>query len=204
MKIQNLCHGGWASNCYYVTDDSGANAIVIDPSVPPQFAENIENAKLCAVLLTHTHYDHIMALDAWRQFGAPVLIAEADACGLGNSVYNASATLFGQAKTYPDAERLLKQGDIISFGDEQLKVILTPGHTPGSCCFSTDGILFSGDTLFSDGGIGRCDLPGGDIDDLIASLKTLLALPQETIVYPGHGSRTTIAVERQIHGLDDL
>ncbi len=199
MKIHNLFHGGWSSNCYYVTDDSESYAVVIDPSVAPENMSFPTKAKLCAVLLTHAHYDHMMELDAWRAFGAPVMVSRADAVGLSSVAYNA-AFLFGQEATYAPADRLLADGDTIVFGDEELKVVMTPGHTTGSCCFVSPGVLFSGDTMFAQGGIGRFDLQGGSYDALKASLDMLLSLEPATQVYPGHGICTTIADERLYHG----
>ncbi len=198
MKIQNLFCGGWASNCYYVTDDSGENAVVIDPSMSPNCLPKDAKAKIHAVLLTHTHYDHIMALNAWRKMGIPVMVSESDAIGLSDANYNVSL-MFGRNETYLPADKILRCGDAVTFGSESLTMIATPGHTAGSCCFYTRGILFSGDTMFARGGIGRFDLPSGSYGMLLQSLDKILAYDPDTVVYPGHGEPTTIAVERNFH-----
>ncbi len=200
MKIHNLSYGGWASNCYYITDDDEQYAVVIDPSVPPDKISLQNHAQLCAVLLTHTHYDHMVALDAWLMPGAPLMVTEADEKGLYDPEYNVS-WMFGQRAVYPRADRLLKAGDVITFGRETLEVIMTPGHTAGSCCYRAGDILFSGDTLFAEGGIGRYDLPGGSYRVLEQSLQRLLSLEPGTQVYPGHGGPTTIGAERHFHGI---
>ncbi len=198
MKIHNLFHGGYASNCYYLTDDSERYAVVIDPSVPPSEMRFHSRAELCAVLLTHTHFDHMIALEAWRATGAPVLVPRADSQGLNDPAYNVSR-LFGVLATYPQADRLLGEGDEIVFGDEKLMVWMTPGHTQGSCCYLGEGIVFTGDTIFADGGIGRYDFPGASYDRLMQSLDRLLSLDPDTELYPGHGAPTRVSYERRLH-----
>ncbi len=198
MKIHNLFCGGYASNCYFVTDDREENAVVIDPSVSPSDVSFPTKAKVQAILLTHTHYDHMLALDAWRATGAPVMVAANDAEGMHDSYRNASE-MFHAPTVYTAADRLLYGGDRISFGDETLEVMLTPGHTSGSCCFRSGDVLFSGDTMFASGGFGRYDLPSADFRALFASLKALLKLDPATRVYPGHGEPTTIDAERRYH-----
>ncbi len=198
MKIHNLFCGGYASNCYYVTDNSGKYAVIIDPSVSPDKVKANTQAEICAVLLTHTHYDHMMYLNEWRATGVPLAVSKVDAYGLGDARYNASS-LFGFSTTYEAADRLLSDGDTILFGDEELHVIMTPGHTAGGCCYYAEGVLFSGDTLFAEGGIGRYDLPGGSYVMLEDSLAKILSLPADTQVYPGHGGPTRIEAERRYH-----
>ncbi len=200
MKIYNLCCGGIASNCYYITDDSGDFAIVIDPSVHPSERPAGDHAKLCAVLLTHTHFDHMLELNAWCEIGAPLMVSCKDVDGLSDPQMNASP-LFGVYASFRSADRLLSEGDEIVFGAEALKVMETPGHTEGSCCFLSENTLFSGDTIFSNGSFGRYDLPGGSFTELAESLKRILKLDEKICIYPGHGSPTTVAHERHMHGM---
>ncbi len=204
MKVTNLCRGGWGSACYYVTDDAEEHAVLIDPSAPPAALPHLTGRNAPqpeALLLTHAHYDHMIALDAWREQGIPLFITAADAPGLADASLNVSEMIVGRAITFAPADRLLYEGDVISLGNESLTVILTPGHTSGSCCYFGDGILFSGDTVFSDGSFGRCDLPGGSFTAIGESLKRILALPPETRIFPGHGAPTTVGTERYYHGI---
>lgn len=203
MRVQNLYAGGYASCCYFLTDDSGQYSLVIDPSVPPPepVDGSIGGTRLCAILLTHTHYDHMLALASWRKLGAPVCVPLADAIGLSDTHYNVSADIFGTPTVFAPPDRLLKEGDTVSFGTSALTVLNTPGHTAGGASYYGEGNLFCGDTLFKNGGIGRQDVSGGSSAAILASVRRLLALPPSTVIYPGHGPATTVAQEKMIHGL---
>lgn len=203
MRVRNLYTGGYASCCYFLMDDAGGFAVVIDPSVPPPLSAGAlpGGVILSAILLTHTHFDHMLALESWRALGAPVCVPEQDAVGMTDLRYNVSATLFGAPTAFPPPDRLLRDGDKIAFGDSVLTVLDTPGHTAGGVSYFGDGKLFCGDTLFANGGIGRQDVSGGSAVAICASIDRLLSLPPETVIYPGHGGTTTVARERMIHGL---
>lgn len=204
MRVYNLYQGGFASCCYYVTDDAERFAVVVDPSVSPANlppAARKLGAKLVAILLTHSHYDHMLALEEWRAgVGIPVMVPREDARGFSDPVYNVSALMFGTSAVYPAPERLLDEGDIIRFGDSSLRVLMTPGHTAGGCSYYGGGVLFSGDTLFADGQIGRQDLSGGSDTAIALSVKRMLSLPPTTVIYPGHGRSTTVAAEQTHFG----
>ena len=134
------------------------------------------------ILLTHGHFDHVHGLEEIKKrTGAEVWVNEKDV-GLQ---YGGEIA----------ADEFFKDEQVIMFNDEEIKVIFTPGHTPGSVCFLLGKHLFSGDTLFKQG-VGRTDLPGGNIRELEKSLQRVLALPPETKVYPGHGEETTIGNEQ--------
>lgn len=200
MRVYTLYHGGFTCSCYYVTDDAGEYAVVVDPGVSPAYlpadARKLR-AKLVAILLTHTHYDHMMAMEEWRaESSAPVMVPRGDARGFSDPVYNVSAAMFGTPAVFPAPEGLLDEGDVIPFGDSSLRVLLTPGHTAGGCSYYGTGILFTGDTLFADGQIGRQDLSGGSGTAIAASVKRILSFPPDTVIYPGHGGSTTIAAEQ--------
>ena len=203
MRVLNLYAGGYASCCYYLTDDSGCFSVVIDPSAPPPLSAGAlpGGASLSAVLLTHTHFDHMLALESWRALGAPVCVPESDAVGLTDPHYNVSATFFDAPTVFAPPDRLLHDGETIVFGDSLLTVVGTPGHTAGGVSYLGDGKLFCGDTLFANGGVGRQDVSGGSEDAICTSIVRLLSLPLETVIYPGHGGMTTVAAERMIHGL---
>ncbi len=204
MKVINLYPGAYASDCYYVTDDGGTGAVLIDPSADPEavWARLPAGApSVGLILLTHAHFDHMLGLAAWRAHtGAPVAVFPSDAPAFSDPGKNCYRFFFSQEETYAPPERLLLAGELIPVGAESLRVLHTPGHTPGSCSFDSGECLFTGDTLFAEGGVGRCDLPGGDIATLRRSLSHLLGIPGERLVYPGHGEPFPLSAAKQIFG----
>lgn len=199
MLLDSLAVGPFASNCYILGSEKTHGGIVIDPGADAN--EILGRIKALGldikwILLTHGHPDHTAALKSVKEVtGGQVAIHSADAKVLGDRVM---AMLLGLGfSSPPKPDRLLSDGDVIRAGDVGLAVIHTPGHTPGSICLLGDGVVFSGDTLFNLG-IGRSDLPGGNGEELIRSIKTgLLVLGDDTMVYPGHGPPTTIGDERR-------
>jgi glyoxylase-like metal-dependent hydrolase (beta-lactamase superfamily II) len=162
-----------------------------DPGIVKYIRDN--KIEVCYSLNTHGHADHIFAC---AEFGYPVLIHELDESYLGDTEKNLSGWLNESVKPIK-AERLLRDGDILAVGGLKFEIIHTPGHTPGSVSIKLRNTLFSGDTLFL-GGIGRTDIPGGDHEALMRSIKEkLMALPDNTKVLPGHGPGTTIGYERK-------
>ncbi len=200
MKIFTLEVGNLGTNCYIVFDEATREAAVIDPG--GGFADinsfiNREQLTVKYIINTHGHVDHILAnLQLKDATGAPILIHEADAAMLTSGQRNMSAFIGGSVSCGP-ADTLLKEGDVIKVSaGVALTVIHTPGHTPGGICLLTDGVLFSGDTLFAES-IGRTDFPGGSYSQLIANIKEkLLVLDDAVRVLPGHGPETTIGWER--------
>lgn len=188
MKILNICEASWAANCYLLV--SGTHALVIDPSASAKAiseALNSEGATLEGILLTHGHFDHIVSLDNLRdKINAPAYIHTEDAVMLTDGKKNAFYELFGRERAYRAADKLLNDGDVISLGDEKLTVFHTPRHTHGSVCFISDGVVFTGDTLFADT-YGRCDLWNGDEAKMRESLHKLGMLDRALTIYPGHG-----------------
>jgi glyoxylase-like metal-dependent hydrolase (beta-lactamase superfamily II) len=192
------------TNCYLVVEDDSRKTLCIDPGAEPEVIlsfVNEHNLQVEKILLTHGHGDHIGAVgpvkDAWN---VPVKIHEEDAGMLTCSNRNLSAFL-GVDITAPDADKFLADGDTVTFGSTNVTVLHTPGHTRGGVSFhipqpGRPHLLFSGDTLF-DHEVGRCDLPGGSLDVLRNSVREkMYVLPDDTIVYPGHGPATTIGVEK--------
>lgn len=200
VRIHRLIVSPFETNCYLIADPDSRQAIVLDPGAD---ADSIlrtitaEHLTPIAIVNTHAHADHIAAnLAVSREFGCPVMIHSLDAPGLTDAVRNLASFVGYDGPISPEADSLLADGDDIVVGAAMFRVIHTPGHTPGGICLFGEGVLFSGDTLFA-GGIGRTDFPGGSYEQLMNSIRTrLLVLPDDTVVYPGHGPETTIGRER--------
>lgn len=198
MKTIKMEVGHLGTNCYIVTCPETKQTAIIDPGGNAEEIIAYLNREQCnpvCIVNTHGHADHIAANHKVQQAtGAPVMIHEADAGMLTSSTLNLSAFI-GAGFTSDPADRILKDKDTIQVGTLQFVVLHTPGHTPGGICLYSDGILFSGDTLFQQS-VGRTDFPGGSMGKLVSSIKNkLFVLPPETKVFPGHGPDTTIAWE---------
>lgn len=196
IQIQTVPVGELAANCYVLSLAERDDAIVIDPGAEePAVRLALGERKIAAILLTHGHYDHIGAVAALRADGAKVYIGADDAKALTNPAYSLAA-LFGGSPSQGEADETLSDGQLLELAGISLRVLHTPGHTKGGCCFLTDEkSLFAGDTMFRRS-YGRTDLPGGDDREMALSLARLRALDAETRVYPGHGAPTTIGEER--------
>lgn len=199
MHIINLEVGNLGTNCYIVYDQQ-KQAGVIDPGgSAPQILRIIaeQQLKVVCIINTHGHADHILANKAIQDAtGAPIFIHADDAAMLTDKHKNLSLFV-GAGITFPPPARLLQDGDTIQIGDISLRVLHTPGHTPGGISLYGNGVVFVGDALFYES-IGRTDFPGGSYRQLIGAIqKRLLTLPDETRVLPGHGPETTIGHERR-------
>ncbi len=188
------------TNCYLVYDRSGGAGVIIDPGDEAEriIAETRRSGFAPrAVLLTHGHGDHIGAVaEVVGQLGIPVYAGKGEEQLLNSAEANFSAQI-GLPVTCPPCERLLDDGETVSFGDLTFTVLRTPGHSPGGVCYISGRTLFCGDTLFC-GSVGRSDFPGCSHQRLIDSItEKLLTLPDDTICYPGHGPTTTIGRERR-------
>ncbi len=188
MKIKTLTLGDYQTNCYLVFDETTRAAVVIDPGYAPDTilaALRDEDLSLRGILLTHGHFDHVGAVDAlMRQTGCRCWVHEKD---LSLPEYLRSGL------RHTD---LYDEGDVLRFDGLRFEVLHTPGHTPGSVVLRTDGVLFTGDTLFA-GSCGRTDLAGGSSRQLLDSLARLAALEGDFTVLCGHGEDTTLEDERQ-------
>ncbi|UCF29854.1 MAG: MBL fold metallo-hydrolase [bacterium] len=200
MTLEHLLVGPLQSNCFIIGDEKTGKAAVIDPGGDgPEIIKRIQSKPwdVVAILNTHAHFDHIAAnAELVRGTGAPLMVPQLDAALLDQAAFQ--ARMYGiSVQESPKPDRLLEDSDIIEIGGERVEVIATPGHTPGGVTFRSSLGIFSGDALFA-GSIGRTDLPGGDFETLIKSIKErILALPDDTPVYPGHGPSTTVGRERQ-------
>lgn len=200
MILKSIVVGSFGANCYVVGCEETKEAVVIDPGGEVNLILDElkgKGLKVKYIVNTHGHIDHIGGNDELREAtGAQVMIHEQDASMLTEPKLNFSG-MMGRQEGFKAADTLLKEGDVIEFGTIKLKVLHTPGHTKGGICLLTDGLVFTGDTLFNES-IGRTDFPGGDYDSIIKSiLEKLMTLPDETIVYPGHMGDSTIAHERK-------
>jgi len=200
--IDRVVVSPFATNCYIVGSEASKQGIIIDPgdeaeAILGRVADLELDIKL--IVLTHGHIDHVGALKAVKETsGAEMAIHADDAKSLrGLRGFLQSVLVPGLSYPVPPPpERLLQDGDSLDVSDLHFKVLHTPGHTPGGICLLGEGVVFSGDTLFNYG-IGRTDLPGGSYHRLMESIRTrLLVLPDNTIVYPGHGPETTVGDER--------
>lgn len=202
LIIRKLEVGPIMANCYIVGCEETKQAAVIDPGDDAdRILMTLAEAELKAKYLinTHGHFDHVGANKRMKDAtGAQIAVHPDDEPMLSD--LSKHAAMFGlKTENSPSADIHLKDGETITFGNITFEVIHTPGHSPGGICLYTPGHLFVGDTLFM-GSIGRTDLPGGDYDTLISSIKTkLLNLDEKTIVYPGHGPETSIANEKRMN-----
>lgn len=203
MKIDCLILGAYQTNCFVLRESNAAkDCLIIDTGLDAvELIDFLQRHKLnpVAAVLTHGHADHITGLVELRgRFPhTKVYIHKLDAGMLTGEKDNLSS-IAGVSFSPEHADFTIEEGDVIEQANIKLAVLHTPGHTPGSIClYSKDeGIIFTGDTLFADS-VGRTDFPGGNGTQLIKSIKQkLCTLPDETIVYPGHGPQTTISQEK--------
>lgn len=200
MLIKKMEVGNLMSNCYIIGCQDTSEAVVVDPGAESDtilavLEEN--NLKVKYIINTHGHVDHVGANEPVKKAtNADILIHKEDAPLFSNSQENLSMYVGGELLLSPP-ERLLEEGDTITFGNITLKVIHTPGHTRGGISLHGDQVVFTGDTLFA-GSIGRTDLPGGDYQQIISSIKEkILPLGDDIKVYPGHGPVSTVAREKK-------
>lgn len=201
MKVEKFVTGIISTNCYLAVNEESGRAVIIDPAAcPPSLLGYIKEKglQLEAILLTHAHFDHIMGIDGiLERFRIPVYIHEDDLEMLEDPQWNQSS-VYTAGYTYSGATGI-RDGQMLSLAGMNFRVIHTPGHTPGGCCYYVEdaGVLFSGDTLFQ-ASVGRTDFPGSSMSSLIHGIREkLMALPEDTLVYPGHMGETTIGYEKQ-------
>jgi hydroxyacylglutathione hydrolase len=202
MILQTMRVGPLGVNCYLIGDESTREAILVDPGGNAHeilAALKQHRLTLKCIVNTHAHFDHVMAVDEIRTATRAPFLIHTDEAPVLTAVHTNAAS-FGIALRQPaPADRLLRDGDVVSAGAVDLQVLHTPGHTPGGICLLTGSCVFVGDTLFQ-GSIGRTDLPGGNYAALMQSIRDkLLPLADLTVVYPGHGPSTTIAEEKQLN-----
>jgi hydroxyacylglutathione hydrolase len=201
LDVEMLTVGPIAENAFLVRPEGGDKMVVVDPGEEPErllAAIEASGAEVEAILLTHTHFDHVGAVAPLaRATGAPVYVPELEKAVLADIMSFVPFEGFGPYESW-DAEETVAGGEALELAGLTLDVIFTPGHSPGHVTYSVRGedAIFSGDVLFQ-GSVGRVDLPGGDWPTLARSIATLLdSHPEATVVHPGHMGMTTLGAER--------
>lgn len=200
ITIKTFIAGPIQANNYLVIDNDSNEAVLIDCSERKrELIDEIKtnNINVKYILLTHGHFDHVLGVnDLQKELNAPAYLNKDD-ISQTECTSDIMETFGIRGAVNPTVEHFLKDGDEFSIGNTKIKAIATPGHTEGGMCYLIDGKLFSGDTLFKEC-VGRTDLTGGNFEKIRSSvLDTLFKLDDDTIVYPGHGSSTTIGYEKQ-------
>lgn len=201
IRVKCLLVGMVQTNCYLIYDEETKRAVILDPGDKAEtIIDECKSLELKPelILLTHGHFDHIMAAEAVRdEWGIKICACEKELEVLRDGTKNMMIRYY--RKNYSlEPDMTVKDGDVIEAAGFQFKVMETPGHTIGSCCYymEEEKVLFSGDTLFHTS-YGRVDMPTGDAMAMLASVKKLLTLPDGVIVYPGHMDATSIEYEKK-------
>ncbi len=200
LRVETMCLGMLETNCYLVYDDDSLEGVVVDPGDEAAYIQNrIQELglKVQAVWNTHTHGDHIGAnREIVETYKVPLYVHQAEAEWLEDPERNLSMRI-GFPITSPSADCFFEPGAPLELLGHSWTILHTDGHSPGGVSLAADGIVLTGDALFA-GSIGRTDLPGGDAELLMRNIREkLYSLPDETIVYPGHGPTTTIGQEKK-------
>jgi len=201
MKIERLIVGQLQTNCYLVWDEENGEAVIIDPGDDGDYIiRRIQdfNLKPKLIVATHGHVDHVLAVTELKlAFSIPFWMHKADLFLIKRTRASAKYWFGVEADPPPKVDQFIQEGDLIKFGKEKLKVLETPGHSPGGVAFWERGVVFAGDTLFYQG-VGRTDFSYASEADLVNSIKNkLFKLPDEIVVFPGHGEETTIGEEKK-------
>lgn len=198
VNIQCFVVTSYAENCFVLSE--GGEAIVIDPGeAAPEVLEELAKYTVTTVVNTHTHVDHVAGNAGVVEATGAELVCHADAAPMLEMVAEQGRMMGAQVSPSPKPDRFIGEGDTLRVGDTELGVVYVPGHAPGHIAIVGEGCIFGGDVLFN-GSIGRTDLPGGDFDTLMTSIREkFLSLPDDTVVYCGHGPETTIGMEKKIN-----
>lgn len=203
LEVKQIAIGPLGTNCHIITDTDSGETAAVDCALfneeYQKFLDDNKIGKLKYILLTHGHFDHICGVKGLKErCGGLVCIHEEDDIDLSYINH----TLGEIEKSYPheycDSDIRVTEDTELSLGEHKIKVMHTPGHTKGSVIYITDGIIFSGDTLFL-GSMGRTDLPGGSMKSMFASLIKIGQIEGDYVIYPGHGEKTSLAYEKKFN-----
>lgn len=201
LQLQQLTLGPVFTNCYFVMNNDTKELLIVDPADAPEriiHKANVMGARPVGILLTHGHFDHIMAAEEIKkEYKIKIYACRKEEEMLREPSLNMTGTYGHACSIRPDV--FLDDLEVFEAAGFSIQMLHTPGHTPGSCCYymKDEGVLFSGDTLFY-GSVGRTDFPGGSTAAIVGSLHRLVDnLPEETEVYPGHDASTTIGYEKR-------
>lgn len=204
LLVDSVIVSPFQTNCYIIACPKTGEGIIVDPGDEPErilAVVKFHKVNVKAIVATHGHLDHVLAVRAVKEATeAPFLLPEHDLPIIQTA--HIQARLYGWfAEPVPEPDDFLREGQTLTIGEVAFQILHLPGHTPGHIALYLEDVdgskhLFSGDVLFA-GSVGRTDLPGGSWEQLRNSLKRLMSLPDETIVYSGHGRRTTIGEERR-------
>lgn len=204
MKIKRIVGGQLDTNCYIVSDDTNKSAVLIDPGFYNDELKTIlseYNHKIKAILLTHTHFDHIMGLvRSKNEVNCKVYAHKYDAIDISDERKNCYALFQKNSFDFSEfkVDVLLNDKDKLNFDDIEIKVIHTPGHTKGGVCYIIGDCIFTGDTLFKCS-VGNPNFYGGDAQTLLRSVQLLSDLESDFCIFPGHGDDTTLVYEKQFN-----
>ena len=216
MIIKTFVEPPIDNNNYVLIDENSRDAALIDCSatqiwdkvpymsgkVGSSFVgenrQSIDNVNLKYILLTHGHFDHIAGIKPHGKDDLhPLVYMHKEDFELVNQVNDYMPMMGMPNINIPQIDKFIEDGEIIELGSLEIKVIHTPGHTKGGVCYYVNGVLFSGDTIFRES-VGRCDLPGGSFKQIVESIENkIYTLPDDTVIYPGHGKSTTVAWEKE-------
>lgn len=203
LMVTRMVCGPLQNNVYVLEDRDAGRAALVDPGIEPEpVFEHIEanNLTVELILLTHAHFDHVFSLaEAKRRFDADIAVHSADLHLLSHLVQTAYSWGIPGAESAPPHDIELAGGEVLHVAGSEIQVIHTPGHSPGQVAYFTGGDVLVGDTLFKRS-VGRWDLPGADWNELERSIREkLFRLPDDTVVWPGHGEPTTIGEEKRFN-----
>ena len=184
----------FGANTYVIS--SGGEYAIIDPSLSCEkilSSLGVTLDKFRYIILTHAHFDHMLFINEWQSAtGLPVTVSEEDVKMLRDASLNCYKLFLGKNQAYFGEVSTVNDGCVLSLGNTTLKIHKAPGHTPGSILIEEGNSLFVGDTVFADNGYGRCDLPGGNFEELKKSIRKIHLFDSNTVIYPGHGPKTKV------------
>jgi len=201
MILQKIIVGPLESNCYIIADEHTKETLIVDPGDEPDsiidfIKEN--NLQVKYIVCTHAHFDHVGAVSDMKQETGAQIVIHRDEMDLYRNTREQAALWGFDLGVLPEPDMMVSEGDVLEIGGLKFVILHTPGHSPGGICISGEGILITGDTVFS-GSVGRTDLYGGSIVQLRKSFKRLMSFSEKTKILPGHGPETTVEREKKVN-----